>query len=82
MTKRKADMLRVAYALGLPVVAGETTGLLAERCASRAAELLELVSADALEGTASARSNGAEGKPSKAPRARKGRRSAQEHASP
>lgn len=43
MTKRKADMALVAEALGLPLVAGETTGALAKRCADRAAELVELV---------------------------------------
>lgn len=45
MTKRKADMARVATALGLPLVSGETTSELAARCESRAAELLEMATA-------------------------------------
>jgi hypothetical protein len=43
MTKRKADIVRIAEALGIEPEPGQTAGELAERCAERAAELKELV---------------------------------------
>jgi hypothetical protein len=43
MTKRKLDIVKIAEALGIEPAPGQTSSELADACAERAAELVELV---------------------------------------